>query len=109
MKKIFFLCLLATLALPFPAMLGAQDPIEKTAIGVGQTLGNVIFVPVKALTVVWGIIAGAISYPLSAGNTELTQQIWRDTAEGPYVITPEVAKIAIGERPELEETGLGYR
>ena len=110
MKKIFALCLLgAILALLFPAMLRAEDSVEKAAVGVGRTVGNVIFVPVKALTVVWGAIAGAISYPLSAGNAELTHQIWRDTAEGPYVITSEVAKMAIGERPELEETGLGYR
>jgi hypothetical protein len=103
MKKIFALCLLgAILTLPVPALLRAQDSVEKAGVGIGQTLGNVIFVPVKALTVLWGAIAGALAYPLSAGNEELTHQIWRDTAEGPYVITPEVAKMAIGERPELE-------
>jgi hypothetical protein len=109
-KKIFALCLLgAVLVAPFSAMVRAEDSIEKAAVGVGRTVGNIIYVPVKALTVVWGAIAGAIAYPLSAGNAELTHQIWRDTAEGPYVITPDVAKMAIGERPELEEAGLGYR
>jgi hypothetical protein len=29
--------------------------------------------------------------------------MWRDTFEGPYVITPEVARMGIGQRPELEE------
>jgi hypothetical protein len=38
---------------------------------------------------------------LSGGNEELTKQIWSDTLVGPYVITPELAKKAIGERPEL--------
>jgi hypothetical protein len=110
MKRLFPLCVLgAILALPFPAVLHAEDPVENAAVGVGRTVGNVIFVPVKALTVVWGAIAGAISYPLSAGNAELTHQIWRDTVEGPYVITPEIAKMAIGERPELEETGPEHR
>jgi hypothetical protein len=33
----------------------------------------------------------------------LTRQIWRDTTEGPYLITPDVARKAIGQRPELLE------
>jgi len=39
----------------------------------------------------------------TGGNAELTQQIWRDTTEGPYLITPEVAHKAIGKRPELTD------
>jgi hypothetical protein len=36
------------------------------------------------------------------GDDEVTRQVWRDTLQGPYVITPELARKAIGERPELE-------
>jgi hypothetical protein len=48
-----------------------------------------------------GMLFGALSYVLTGGNAELTQQIWRDTTQPPYMVTPEVAKKAIGERPEL--------
>ena len=50
-----------------------------------------------------GAFFGAVSWVVTGGNTELTQQIWRDTSEGPYAITPEVARMAVGQRPELAE------
>jgi hypothetical protein len=40
---------------------------------------------------------------LTGGNADLTRQIWRDTTEGPYLITPQLARKAIGQRPELSE------
>ena len=48
-----------------------------------------------------GAVFGAASFVLTGGNAELTKQIWQDTTQGPYLITPEVAKKAVGERPEL--------
>jgi hypothetical protein len=61
------------------------------------------FVPVKAISFFWGLTEGALSFPLSGGNVELTKQIWQDTTQRPYLITPEVARTAIGERPELKQ------
>jgi hypothetical protein len=49
-----------------------------------------------------GAITGALSFVLTGGDDEVTKQVWRDTLAGPYVITPEMAKKAIGERPELK-------
>jgi hypothetical protein len=46
---------------------------------------------------------GALSFVLTGGNMDLTTQIWRDVTEGPYMITPDVALKAIGERPELNK------
>jgi hypothetical protein len=68
-----------------------------------MTAGNMWIIPAKAISTSMGLLFGSLSLVLSGGNTELTRQIWRDTTEGPYVITPEVAKKAIGERPELLE------
>jgi hypothetical protein len=48
-----------------------------------------------------GAVSGALSYVVTGGNADLTRQIWRDTTEGPYVITPEVARMGVGQRPEL--------
>ena len=85
-----------------PAYLRAEDTIEKAGVAVGVSAGNMWFLPIKAITVTMGALSGALSFVVTGGNTELTQQIWHDTSEGPYIITPEVARTAIGKRPELE-------
>src|SRR5689334_1106801 len=81
-----------------PAM--AEDAMETAGVGIGVTLGNVLFLPIKAISVTMGALAGGLSLALT-GNTELSKQIWRDTTQGPYLITPEVARTAVGQRPEL--------
>ena len=86
-----------------PALLRAEDAIEKAGVAVGVTAGNMWFLPIKFISVTMGAVSGALSYVVTGGNADLTRQIWRDTTEGPYVITPEVARMGIGQRPELLE------
>jgi len=88
----------------FPDSLRAEDGVEKAGVAVGVTAGNMWVIPIKAITVTVGVLSGALSYIVTGGNTDLTQQIWQDTTEGPYLITPEFARKSIGRRPELEET-----
>ncbi|MGH7873837.1 MAG: hypothetical protein ACREQO_16660 [Candidatus Binatia bacterium] len=92
-----------TLTLIVPTLLRAEDTIEKAGVAVGVTAGNLWFVPIKAITVGIGAISGALSYVVTGGNAELTQQIWSDTTDGPYLITPELARKAVGQRPELTD------
>jgi hypothetical protein len=87
----------------FPALGNAADIIENAGVVVGLTEGNAWFLPIKAISVSAGILTGALSFVLTGGNADLTKQIWRDTTEGPYVITPDVARMAVGQRPELAE------
>jgi hypothetical protein len=82
--------------------LRAEEPIEKAGVTIGSTVGNLLFVPLKAISVSMGALTGALSLVLMGGDDEVTRQVWRDTLQGPYVITPELARKAIGERPELE-------
>ncbi len=91
------------IALLSPLPLSADDLTEKAGIGIGITAGNMWFVPIKGISLFWGLTAGALSFILSGGNAELTRQIWEDTTQGPYLITPDVARTAIGERPELKQ------
>ena len=86
-----------------PGMLRGEDTIEKAGVAVGVSAGNMWFLPLKAITMSVGAISGALSYILTGGNAALTQQIWSDTQQGPYVITPELARTAVGRRPELED------
>jgi len=85
-----------------PQLSSAEDTIEKVGVAVGVTAGNMWFLPIKAITMSVGAISAALSYVVTGGNAELTQQIWSDTQQGPYVITPELARTAIGRRPEIE-------
>ena len=86
-----------------PLPLRAADPIETAGMGIGLTAGNAIAIPAKTISVLWGLTSGALSFVLSGGNADLTAQIWNDVTQGPYMITPEVARRAIGERPELQK------
>jgi hypothetical protein len=98
-----FAALALTLAVLFPVALRAEDTIEKAGIVTGVSAGNMWFLPIKAISVAVGALSGALSYVVTGGNAELTQQIWQDTSEGPYVITPDVARTSVGQRPELLE------
>lgn len=86
-----------------PAMIRADDVIEKAGVGVGVTVGNLWFLPLKVISVSMGALGGALSYVVTGGNADLTKQIWRDTFQGPYIITPDVARMGVGQRPELAE------
>jgi hypothetical protein len=86
-----------------PSILNAEKAIEIAAVDVGVTAGNLVFLPAKAISVLIGGVSGALSFVLTGGNADLTRQIWRDTTEGPYLITPQLARKAIGQRPELRE------
>ena len=86
-----------------PTVLRAEDAIETAGEAVGMTAGNLLFLPLKAISVSIGAVSGALSYLVTGGNADLTKQIWQDTTQGPYLITPEMAKKAVGERPELSE------
>ena len=77
--------------------------IDRTAAGVGVTFGNAVFVPFKAISAVWGLGMGGLSFIISGGDTELTRQSWRDVTEGPWVITDEFARQSVGTRPEKEK------
>lgn len=100
-KSLCAALIVAALLLPPP--LSADELMEKAGVGVGLTAGNMWVVPVKAIAVSMGLSAGLLSFIVTGGDTEVTRQAWQNSTEGPYLITPEVAKKAIGERPELRK------
>jgi len=103
MKRAHFIAAALLSAICFAAApAAAEDAIETAGVGVGVTFGNFFFLPVKAISVTMGALAGGLSLALT-GNAELSKQIWQDTTQGPYLITPEVARAGVGQRPELLE------
>jgi len=99
-KGILFLIAVLMASYLYGAPVSAYEFAEEAGVAVGVTAGNMWFVPIKTISVLWGLAGGALSLVLT-GNAELTEQIWRDTQQAPYLITPEVARKALGERPEL--------
>jgi hypothetical protein len=97
------LALAVTLTAIWPPLLQAEDRIEKAGVALGLSVGNMVFVPAKAISTSMGLFFGALSFVLTGGDTEVTQQMWRDSTADPYLITPEIAQKAIGRRPELSD------
>ncbi|MFQ5851185.1 MAG: hypothetical protein ACE5JU_11440 [Candidatus Binatia bacterium] len=94
------LATLLLLAYLSPLTVYAGDFIEESGVALGVVVGNLIYVPLKATTMTLALPQGLLSWLLSAGNDQLTEQIWLDNLEGPYLITPALARVAIGKRPE---------
>jgi hypothetical protein len=90
--------LLPTLGLAPPSA-AAADAFEQASTAVGVTVGNSIFLPAKAASLVIGTSAALAS--LLFGNPETFRQSLQNSFEGPYLVTPELARRAVGERPEL--------
>lgn len=84
----------------------AEDAIENTGVTLAVTAGNLLFVPLKAISVSMGLVSGALSYIATAGDREVADQGWHNATQGPYLITRELAIKAIGERPELLQEDL---
>ncbi len=98
-----FIAALLFTTLIIPPSLFAADLVEKAGIGIGVTAGNGVFVPAKVASVGTGLIGAALSFIFSGGDTEVARQMWRNSNQGPYLITPEVAQKAVSERPALQQ------
>ncbi len=93
---VFFL-----IALLSPSYLHAGEAIKKAGVATGVTVGNVVFVPVKVALMAFAAPVAAISWLGSLGDTQQVKEIWKNTTERPYFISPETARKAIGQRPDL--------
>ncbi len=98
LRAALLLCSLLT-----PPTLFADGFIEEAGVGIGVVAGNLIYVPMKITTMILALPQGFFSWFLSVGNDQLAEQFLDEAMEGPYFITPELARFAIGERPELLE------
>jgi hypothetical protein len=105
-KVKFLFAALLLCALLSPPTLSADDLVENAGVGIGVTAGNLIYVPLKATVMVFAVPQAVFSWLLSGGNDQLTKQFLEDTLEGPYFISTELAKFAVGESPDLDDDNL---
>ncbi len=93
---------LLLVALLFPPQAHADEWREEAGMGIGMVIGNWIYLPLKASLVALALPQSLIALVTTAGDTEVAKQILQNGIEGPYLISPKVARTAIGKRPELE-------
>ncbi len=93
---VFFL-----IAILSPTYLHAEGGIDKAGVTTGVTVGNMVFVPLKVVLVGFAVPVAVITWLGSLGDTQQVKEIWKSTTEMPYFISPEEARKAIGERPDL--------
>ena len=90
-----------------PRLLFAESPVvkaeEKAGMAIGMTAGNVVFAPAKVGAVGMGLFGAALSFVLTGGDTEVAGQMFRNSTEPPYLITPDLAQKALAPRPELQQ------
>ena len=84
-----------------PTYLHAEGGIDKAGVATGVTVGNMVFVPLKVVLVGFAAPVVVISWLGSLGDTQQVKEIWKNTTERPYFISPKEARKAIGERPDL--------
>lgn len=84
-----------------PTYLHAEGGIDKAAVTTGVTIGNMVFVPLKVVLVSFAVPVAVIAWLGSLGDTQQVKEIWKNTTKMPYFISPEEARKAIGERPDL--------
>ena len=90
------------LALLAPFNVHADDWIEEAGVGLGVSIGNTIYIPFKAALLSMVLPLSLIAVVTSGGDTEVARQILHNGIEEPYLISPDLARTAIGTRPELK-------
>ncbi len=80
---------------------------EDLGYGVGSVLASMFYSPFKLTYAGLGLITGGLGYVLSAGNTDVMNNIISPAVRGNYVVTPrhlkgEEALIFVGPPPSPE-------
>ncbi|MBM4260229.1 MAG: hypothetical protein FJ145_02190 [Deltaproteobacteria bacterium] len=76
-----------------PAQQAAEPAAgEELGYGVGSVLANVIYMPAKITYAGLGLLAGGLSYVLSAGRADVANNIIYPSVKGNYVVTPSHLK-----------------
>jgi len=80
---------------------------EDLGYGVGSVLASMFYSPFKLTYAGLGLITGGLGYVLSAGNTDVMNNIISPAVRGNYVVTPrhlkgEEALIFVGPPPPPE-------
>lgn len=80
-----------------PVSGSTSDQTYWTDIGYGTlaVITNVFYMPVKVGYAALGLPVGGLAYLLTAGDSEISDEIWGQSLGGDYVVTP---KMLLGEQ-----------
>jgi len=70
--------------------------VEEAGVAYGVSFGNVIYPGFKAATMILAAPQAGLAWLLSLGDTKQVRTIWESQTEGPYYISREQARKAMG-------------
>jgi hypothetical protein len=76
--------------------------IEKAGVAYGVSFGNIIYPGFKAATMILAAPQAGLAWLLSLGDTKQARMIWESQTEGPYYISREQARKAMGVDAESQ-------
>jgi len=81
-----------------PAQPAEPSVTEEMGYGFGSVVANLFYMPAKITYAGLGLITGGLGYVLSAGRSDVANNIIYPSVRGTYVVTPSHLK---GEQPVI--------
>ncbi|HTO53381.1 MAG TPA: hypothetical protein VMR50_08340 [Myxococcota bacterium] len=81
---------LAAAVLAGPRTAKAEDYDHPAMSYVGAGVASLLYFPAKVAFAVGGAVTSGVAYAVTLGRPEPSDDIWRSTVEGDYVVTPDM-------------------
>jgi hypothetical protein len=88
MRRVLVALVLLGGVLGRPAPLRAQSPVVEFGLAVGAAGANLVYLPVKGVVALGGLVLGALTGALTGGDVRAAYAVWVPAASGTYLLTP---------------------
>src|SRR5207247_2042039 len=88
MRRVLVALVLLGIVLGRPAPLRAHSAAAELGLAVGAAAGNLVYLPVKGIVALGGLVLGGVTGALTGGDVRAAYAIWVPAASGTYLLTP---------------------
>src|SRR6184192_1081205 len=88
MRRVLVALVLLGIVLGRPAPLRAHNAAAELGLAVGAAAGNLVYLPVKGIVALGGLVLGGVTGALTGGDVRAAYAIWVPAASGTYLLTP---------------------
>ena len=74
--------------LSHPGPVRAHCPAAEAGLALGATALDLVYVPVKSVVAVGGMVLGSVTGLLTGGDTRAAYALWVPTGGGTFILTP---------------------